>query len=151
MTPIFICRSSDGKTIKLSTICQRQSGSEIIGFSYVNTTIVDQKFIDSCSLRLSQMASKTYCSVEQGLQGHTLLAADMPTPSKTYLPSSHPLPSLLQFKISATPVKIWFCGPSGNGKQKLNLSSFREPITVWVTKSTKRTFVPGTNLLYHFF
>ena len=54
---------SDGKMIKLSTICQRQSGSEIIGFSYVNTTIVDEKFIDSYSLRLRQMTSKTYHSV----------------------------------------------------------------------------------------
>ena len=50
-----------------------------------------------------------FCSAEQGLQDHTLLTAPMSTPPQSYLPSSHPLPSLLQFKICSTPAKFRFC------------------------------------------
>ena len=40
-----------------------------------------------------------FCSAEQGLQGHTLLAPATPAPRKTYLASSHPPPSLFIQKM----------------------------------------------------
>jgi hypothetical protein len=65
-------------------------------------------------LLLSQITSDgfqnvPFCNTERGLQGHTLLVTATPTPPQSYLPSSHPVPSLLQFKICVTPVKISFC------------------------------------------
>ncbi len=51
-------------------------------------------------LLLPPLASDTlqnvsFCSRERGLQDYTLLAAATPSPAQEYLPSSHPLPSLL--------------------------------------------------------
>jgi hypothetical protein len=88
-----------------------------------------------------------FCRVEQGLQGHTLLAPATPVPWKTHLASSHPLPSLFSSKNALHRLKFRFVG-TGNGNQKLNLSSFREPLTARSRKSSKSTFVPGTNFLY---
>ncbi len=61
-------------------------------------------FDDTCQgkvyrLLLSQIASDgcpiiPFCSVEHGLQDHTLLPVATPAPRQTYLPSSHPPPSL---------------------------------------------------------
>jgi hypothetical protein len=89
-----------------------------------------------------------FCSVKRGLQGHTLLTASTSTPPQSYLTSSHPLPSLLQFKICGKIVFYWSQVCRGNGKQKLNLSNFRESIMSWMRKSTKSTSTPGTNFLY---
>jgi hypothetical protein len=88
-----------------------------------------------------------FCRSEQDLQGHDLLAPDTSSPRKTYLASFHPPPSLFSSKNALHRLKFRFAG-TGNGNQKLNLSSFREPITARARKSTKSTFVPGTNFLY---
>jgi hypothetical protein len=118
-------------------------------FTYGFTTFIGKRFIDSCSLGLRQMVTKLYRSAEwnKGLQGHTLLAPATPVPRKTYLVSSHPLPSLFSSKNAIRRLKFRFAG-TGNGNQKLNLSSFREPLTARPRKSSKSTFVPGTNFLY---
>ncbi len=86
---------SDGEKFEPSTICRKESGSKIFTFSYGLTTLVRKVY----RLLLSQIASDDcqiipFCSVEQGLQGHTLLAAVTSAPWKTYLPSSQPPLSL---------------------------------------------------------
>ena len=133
---------------QLSTICKRGFGTKIMFFTYGFTTFIGKKFIDSCSLGLRQMAAKLYRS-QSGTRPtrpyppcscHTRPAEDI----RRFLPPS-PVP--LQFKKCATPVKFRFAG-TGNGNQKLNLSSFREPLTARPRKSSKSTFVPGTNFLY---
>jgi hypothetical protein len=88
-----------------------------------------------------------FCRAEQDLQDHTLLAPATPVPRKTYLASSHPLPSLFSSKNALRRLKFRFAG-TGNGNQKLNLSSFRQPLTARPRKSSKSTFVRGTNFLY---
>ncbi len=141
---------TDGKKFELSTFCRKESGSKTFTFSY-------GLFEDTCQgkvyrLLLFQIASDDcqiipFCSVEHGLQGHTLLAAATSAPRQTYLPSSHPPPSLFTSKKDLRRLKFR-CADMGNGKQKLNLSSFGGPLTAWVRNPTKSIFVPGGNFLY---
>ena len=151
-----------------STICKGESGTKMSVVYYESLkrelktkTIYENNpfyiwFHDICReevyrLLLSRIASDVcqiipFCSAEQDLQGHTLLAPATPAPRKTYLASSNPLPSLFSSKNALRRLKFRFAG-TGNGNQKLNLSSFREPITARARKWTKSTFVPGTNFL----
>jgi hypothetical protein len=108
-------------------------------------------FDDTCQekvyrLLLSQIASDDcqiipFCTEEQGLQDHTLLAAATTAP----LPPTLPRPSSVQNDLRQLKFR---CAGTGNGKQKLNLSSFGGPLTAWVRKPTKSIFVPGRNFLY---
>jgi hypothetical protein len=73
----------------------------------------------------------------------------LPHPSRgrhTSLPPTLSRPSSVQ-KNALRRLKFRFAG-TGNRNQKLNLSSFRQPLTARPRKSSKSTFVPGTNFLY---
>ncbi len=133
---------------QLSTICRKESGSKIFTFSYDLTTLVRKKFIGSCSLRSRQMAAHSYHSVPRHKAYKTIPSLLLSRPSRgrhTSLAPTLPRPSSVQNDLRR--LKFRFAG-TGNGKQKLNLSSFGGPITEWVGKPTKSTFVPGRNFLY---
>jgi hypothetical protein len=59
----YVLSILEWKMFQLSTICRKESGRKIFTFSYGLTTLVGEKFIDYCCLRLRQMVSKTYHSV----------------------------------------------------------------------------------------
>ena len=136
------------KMFQLSTICHRDFGPKIMVFTYGFTTFIREKFIDSCSLGLRQIAAKLYRSAEGNKAYKTIFSLLLPHPSRgrhTSLPPTLSRPSSVQNALRR--LKFSFAG-TGNGNQKLNLSSFREPLTARPRKSSKSTFVPGTNFLY---
>jgi hypothetical protein len=141
-------RVSDGKNFQLSTICHKGFGTEILFFTYGFTTFIREKFIDSYSVGLRQIAAKLYRSTERNKAYQTIPSLLLPHPSRgrhTSLPPTVSRPSSVQNALRR--LKFSFAG-TGNGNQKLNLSSFREPLTARPRKSSKSTFVPGTNFLY---
>ena len=140
--------SADGKNFQLSTICKRGFGTKIMFFTYGFTTFIGKKFIDSCSLGLRQMAAKLYRSAERNKAYKAIPSLLLPHPSRgrhTSLPPTLSRPSSVQNALRR--LKFSFAG-TGNGNQKLNLSSFREPLTARPRKSSKSAFVNGTNFLY---
>jgi hypothetical protein len=123
------------KMFQLSTICRRESGSKIFTFSYGLKTLVRKKFIGSCSLRLRQMTVKSYHFVARNKDYKTIPSLLLPRPPRgrhTSLPPTLPRPSSVQ-KNDLLRLKFRFAD-TGNGKQKLNLSSFGGPIKPWVRK-----------------
>jgi hypothetical protein len=89
--PVPMHLERDWKREKLSPKCQRQSGSQIIGFSHVNTTIVRVSDFPVYPLLLAQIVSDVFqnvpfCITERDLQGHTLLL-DVSHPDTVILPT----------------------------------------------------------------
>ena len=131
-----------------STICKGDRGAKIMPFTYGFTTFIGKNFIDSCSLGLCQMDSKLYRSAERNKAYKAIPSLLLPHPSRgrhTSLPPTLSRPSSVQKMRYAG---LNFVLGTGNGNQKLNLSSFREPLTARPWKSSKSTFVPSTNFLY---
>ena len=114
-----------------STICQGESGTKIYPFTYGFTTFVREKFIDSCSLGLRQMAAKIYHSAARNKAYKAIPSLLLPRPlrrSNTSLPPTLSRPSC-RFKRCVLHVKISFCWSQvrhSHGQQKLHLSSFRD-------------------------
>ena len=65
-----------------SSICKGESGTNIIPFTYGFTTFVREKFIDSCSLGLRQMVSKTYHSVARNKAYKAIPSLLLPRPPR---------------------------------------------------------------------
>jgi hypothetical protein len=140
---------TDGKNFQPSTICKGGFGTKIMFFTYGFTTFIGKKFIDSCSLGLCQMTAKLHRSVKRNKAYKDIPSLLLPHPSRgrhTSLPPTLSRPSSVQ-KNALRRLRFRFAG-TGNGNQKLNLSSFGEPLTARPRKSSKSTFVHGTNFLY---
>ena len=88
-----------------STICKGESGTKIIPFTYGFTTFVREEVyrLLLCRIPSDVFQNIPFCSAEQGLQGHTLLAAAAPNP-----PLQHPQ----QFPPTSRPIF------RGNGQKK---------------------------------
>ena len=85
-----------------STICKGESGTKIIPFTYGFTTFVREKFIDSCSLGLRQMASKTYHSVARNKAYKAIPSLLLPRPTRRCsTPNRSPLPPAPSFGETA--------------------------------------------------
>jgi hypothetical protein len=90
------------KMFQPSTICKGESGTKINPFTYGFTTFVGKKFIDSCSLGLSQMASKTYHSVARNKDYKVIPSLLLPRPTRRYsTPRRSPLPPAPSFGETA--------------------------------------------------
>jgi len=136
------------KMFQLSTICHKGFGREIFILHMVLRHLSERSLstliLSDCVrllpkytvLQSETRPTRPYppCSC------HTRPAEDIPR----FLPPS-PVP--LQYQNALRRLKFSFAC-TGNGNQKLNLSSFREPLTARPRKSSKSTFVPGTNFLY---
>ena len=72
---------SDGKNFQLSTICHKGFGPKIMVFTYGFTTFIREKFIDSYSLGLRQIAAKLYRSAERNKAYKTIPSLLLPHPS----------------------------------------------------------------------
>ena len=84
---------------QLSTICHRGFGPKIMVFTYGFTTFIREKFIDSCSLGLRQIAAKLYRSAERNKAYKTIPSLLLPHPSRgrhTSLPPTLSRPSSVQ-------------------------------------------------------
>lgn len=87
------------KMFQPSTICQGESGTKIIPFTYGFTTFVGEKFIHSCSLGLRQIATKLYHSAAPNKAYKpipSLLLPHPPSGRHAPLPPSLPRPSSVQ-------------------------------------------------------
>ena len=87
------------KMFQLSTICHKESGTEIFIFTYGFTTFIGKKFIDSCSLGLRQIAAKIYRSAARNKAYKVIPSLLMPRPPRgrhTSLPPTLPRPSSVQ-------------------------------------------------------
>ena len=90
------------KMFQPSTICKGESGTKIIPFTYGFTTFVREKFIDSCSLGLRQMASKTYHSVARNKAYKAIPSLLLPRPThRCSTPNRSPLPPAPSFGETA--------------------------------------------------
>ena len=84
---------------QLSTICHKESGTEIFIFTYGFTTFIGKKFIDSCSLGLRQIAAKIYRSAARNKDYKFIPSLLLPRPPRgrhTSLPPTLPRPSSVQ-------------------------------------------------------
>jgi len=108
-------------------------------------------------LLLPQLASDTlqnvsFCSGERGLQGHTLLAADTPSPPQEYRPSESP-PTLsrpsCRLKRCVLPVKIAFSWSPSFVPKKASTRTLLVPV-IWAPFFNKNTAHVGY-LSYKFY
>jgi hypothetical protein len=70
------------KMFQLSTICHKGFGPKIMVFTYGFTTFIREKFIDSYSLGLRQIAAKLYRSAERNKAYKTIPSLLLPHPSR---------------------------------------------------------------------
>ena len=107
-------------------------------------------------LLLPQLASDSFqnvpfCSGKRALQHHALLAPATPSPPQQYLPSSHPLLSLLpvqKVRFALQNFVFLVPGPIFARSTKTATFEFSRLQHAVRQKPKKCTFVPGTNFLY---